>query len=41
MYAPGAYLVRPDRYVMARGGPGSGVELVADAQELLEVAVRS
>jgi 3-(3-hydroxy-phenyl)propionate hydroxylase len=41
VYAPGAYLVRPDRYVMARGGPGSGMDLVAAAQDLLEVALPS
>jgi 3-(3-hydroxy-phenyl)propionate hydroxylase len=39
VYDPGVYLVRPDRYVMARGGPGCGVELVADAEELLQVPV--
>jgi 3-(3-hydroxy-phenyl)propionate hydroxylase len=37
-YAPGAYLVRPDRYVMARGVPGSGADLVAAAGELFHAA---
>jgi 3-(3-hydroxy-phenyl)propionate hydroxylase len=34
IYAAGAYLVRPDRYVMARGAPGSGAELAAAAAKL-------
>jgi 3-(3-hydroxy-phenyl)propionate hydroxylase len=33
-YAEGAYLIRPDRYVMARGEPGSGASLAAAAAEL-------
>lgn len=35
IYAPGAYLVRPDRYVLSRGVPGSGPALLAAANALL------
>jgi 3-(3-hydroxy-phenyl)propionate hydroxylase len=35
VYPPGVYLVRPDRYVMARGAPGSAAAVLARAYDLL------